>query len=74
LSDVNRIWFRRLGYVLLGLGGLNVMLGLVFLTLVVSDSTDRRAVALTETVISAGFALFNGVVGFGLIRWSRRPG
>jgi hypothetical protein len=62
---------RRLGYALFGLAALSVVICLASVAYAIAGSPERRTMAWAYGIVNLGFAVVNGLLGFGLLTLSR---
>jgi hypothetical protein len=64
---------RRVGYALFGLAALSVVICVVSVGYALNGPEQRRTLAWAYGIVNLGFAIVNGLLGFGLLALSRPP-
>jgi len=62
---------RRAGYALFGLAALSVVICLVSVGYALNGPEQKRTLAWAYGIVNLGFAIVNGLLGFGLLALSR---
>jgi hypothetical protein len=62
---------RRLGFALYGLAALSLVIFVVSVGYALSGPEQRRTLAWGYAIVNLGFAVVNGLLGFGLLMLSR---
>ena len=62
---------RRVGYALLGLAALSIVICVVSVTFAITGPEQKRTLAWGYGIVNLGFAIVNGLLGFGLLVLSR---
>jgi hypothetical protein len=62
---------RRVGFGLFGLAALSVVICLVSVGFALNGPEQRRTLAWAYGIVNLGFAIVNGLLGFGLLALSR---
>ena len=62
---------RRVGYALFGLAALSVVIFVVSVAFALTGPVERRTLAWGYGIVNLGFAIVNGLLGFGLLALSR---
>jgi heme A synthase len=62
---------RRVGYALFGLAALSVVICAISVGYAVNGPEQRRSLAWAYGILNLGFAIVNGLLGFGLVAFSR---
>jgi hypothetical protein len=64
---------RRVGYVLFSLAALSIVICLVAVGYALNGPEQKRTLAWAYGIFNLGFAIVNGLLGFGLLALSRSP-
>ena len=62
---------RRVGYALFGLAALSVVICVIAVGYALNGPEQRRSLAWAYGIVNLGFAIVNGLLGFGLVVLSR---
>jgi hypothetical protein len=62
---------RRAGYALFGLAALSVVICVVSVGYALNGPEQKRTLAWAYGIVNLGFAIVNGLLGFGLVVLSR---
>jgi hypothetical protein len=62
---------RRVGYALFGLAAIGAVVCVVSIAFAITGPAERRTLAWGYGIVNLGFAIVNGLLGFGLLALSR---